>query len=69
MLIPARTDTSYWFDYCFKGNVLFIKGRIRFVDPDTNKKGNPAFFPSALVVFGNIDDLQKQKLNHLGVWR
>ena len=46
MLIPARTDTSYWHDYIFgKAEVRFLRGRIHFSD-----KG-PAPFPSAVVVF------------------
>ena len=32
------------------------------------EKQNPAFFPSALVVFGNTDNLELGKLNDLGVW-
>ena len=44
-LIPARTDTVYWHDYCFKGQVRFIKGRLKF-----SGKGS-APFPSAVVTF------------------
>jgi len=29
-LIPARTDTAYWHDYCMKGEVRFLRGRLRF---------------------------------------
>lgn len=28
LLIPARTDTAYWHDYCFRGEVRFLRGRI-----------------------------------------
>jgi site-specific DNA-methyltransferase (adenine-specific) len=45
-LIPARTDTIYWHTYCVKGNIRFIKGRLKF----SNKNSAP--FPSALVIFG-----------------
>lgn len=44
-LIPARTDTSYWHNYCMKGEIRFIKGRLKF----SNKNSAP--FPSALVIF------------------
>jgi|TARA_R110000824_G_C14715201_1_gene624385 phage N-6-adenine-methyltransferase len=44
-LVPARTDTTYWHEYCMKGKVRFIKGRLKF-----SGKGS-APFPSALVVF------------------
>tara|TARA_R100000963_G_C4590379_1_gene67798 strand:- start:240 stop:656 length:417 start_codon:yes stop_codon:yes gene_type:complete len=46
-LIPARTDTTYWHDYCMKGTIKFIRGRLKF------SKKNSAPFPSAVVIFGN----------------
>lgn len=45
-LVPARTDTRWWHDYCTKGVVTFIKGRLKFGGHKNN-----APFPSALVVF------------------
>lgn len=45
-LVPARTDTVWWHEYAMKGNIEFIKGRLKF----GNAK-NSAPFPSALVVF------------------
>jgi phage N-6-adenine-methyltransferase len=48
LLIPARTDTSYWHDYCFKGEVRFLRGRIYF---SRNGRTGRAPFPSAVVVF------------------
>ena len=47
-LIPSRTDTSYWHDYCMKGEIRYIRGRLRFGD----SKGS-APFPSAIVIFRN----------------
>ena len=48
-LIPARTDTRYWHDYCMKASEIFlVKGRIHFESGDTKA---PAPFPSAVVVF------------------
>lgn len=46
MLLPARTDTKWFHNYCIFGDLRFIKGRLRFV-------GAPASapFPSMLVVF------------------
>jgi phage N-6-adenine-methyltransferase len=29
-LLPARTDTAWWHDYCMKGEVTFIRGRLKF---------------------------------------
>lgn len=53
-LLPVRTDTRWWWDYCMKGEIRFIKGRLKF--EGRNTKGQlvayPATFPSAIVVFG-----------------
>ncbi len=48
-LVPARTDTAWWWDYAMKGEVRFIRGRIKFVSP--NGEGDAAPFPSAVVIF------------------
>ncbi len=52
-LLPSRTDTRWWWDYCMKGEIRFIKGRLKF--KGRNTKGvmvnGPATFPSAIVVF------------------
>lgn len=45
-LLPARVDTRWWHDYCAKGEVHFIKGRLKFGDAK-----DAAPFPSAVVVF------------------
>ena len=45
-LLPARTDTAWWHDYCMKGEVQFIRGRLKF-----GNARNAAPFPSALVIF------------------
>lgn len=45
-LVPARTDTAWWHDYAVKGEVRFIRGRLKFGGHENN-----APFPSALVVF------------------
>ena len=46
-LIPSRTDTKWWHDYCMKATeIRFIKGRLKF----GNSK-NSAPFPSAIVIF------------------
>ena len=45
-LLPARTDTKWWHEYCMKGEVRFIRGRLKF----RNAKHN-APFPSAIVIF------------------
>ena len=45
-LLPSRTDTAWWHDYCLKGEIRFIKGRLKFVGSK-----NSAPFPSAIVIF------------------
>lgn len=45
-LVPARTDTAWWHDYAAKGQIRFLRGRLKF----GNAKAN-APFPSALVIF------------------
>ena len=45
-LLPARTDTKWWHDYCMKGEIYFIKGRLKF-----GASNNSAPFPSCIVVF------------------
>lgn len=58
-LIPARTDTRYFHDYCMKGTIYFIRGRIKFinrefVETNGDLKLVPAPFPCALVIFGSV---------------
>ena len=45
-LVPARTDTVWWHDYAMKGDITFLKGRLKF-----GGATNSAPFPSAIVVF------------------
>ena len=45
-LIPSRTDTIYWHRYAMKGEIRFIKGRIKFVGAK-----DTAPFPNAIVIF------------------
>ena len=62
MLIPARTDTSYWNHYIFNGKadeVRFIRGRLKFTDEDGKAK-DAAPFPSALVIWRGPNTTQKQ---------
>lgn len=47
-LVPARTDTAWWHDWAARGEVEFVRGRLRFVGAESS-----APFPSAVVVFRN----------------
>lgn len=57
MLIPARTDTTYFHDFVLHGKadeVRFLRGRLKFTDEDGNEK-DAAPFPSAVVVWRSPD--------------
>ncbi|GEA16775.1 DNA N-6-adenine-methyltransferase of bacteriophage [Moorella sp. E308F] len=45
-LLPARTDTSWFHDYCLKGEIRFLRGRLKF-----GSAKNSAPFPSMIVIF------------------
>lgn len=50
-LIPARTDTNWWYDYCLQADqIIFIKGRVKFIENGVALKAG-APFPSAVVTF------------------
>ena len=47
MLIPARTDTTYFHDYIYnKAEIRFIRGRLKF-----GESNNSAPFPSMVIIF------------------
>ena len=46
MLLPSRTDTKWFHEYCQQGEVEFIKGRLKF-----GGHSNSAPFPSIIVSF------------------
>lgn len=45
-LIPARTDTRWWQEYCIPHDIEFIRGRLRH----EGHTYGPSTFPSAIVV-------------------
>ena len=48
-LLPARTNTRWWHDYCMKGEIRFIRGRPKYKGA---KYGLPQ--PLAIVIFNSI---------------
>lgn len=51
LLVPARTDTSWFHDYIYgKAEIRFVRGRLCFTDEDGNTVSS-APFPSMLVVY------------------
>ena len=54
-LVPARTDTAWWHGYAIRGEVRFLRGRLKF-----GGSANSAPFPNAVVVFRpNLPDWLK----------
>ena len=53
MLLPARTDTSYFHQYIYhKAEIRFLRGRIKFIDQFGRETG-PAPFPSMVVIYNS----------------
>ncbi len=48
LLLPARTDTAWFHDYCMKGEIRFLRNRLYFTAGKTSR----APFPSMIVIFG-----------------
>lgn len=46
MLLPASTSSPWFHDYCMKGEIRFIRGRLKFEGAKYN-----APFPSMIVIF------------------
>jgi phage N-6-adenine-methyltransferase len=67
-LIPARTDTRQFHDYCMKASeIRLLKGRMKFDNrtlpswrADGSHKKSGATFPSAIIVF----DERMTRINH-----
>lgn len=51
LLLPARTDTAWYHDYCTNGIVIFLRGRLRFGNAQ-----NSAPFPSMIVIFMKVTE-------------
>jgi len=60
-LVPTRTETAWWHDYCLRGEIRFVRGRIHFTDVN-GKSGRPRF-GSAIVIFRKLKHIGKEK-NH-----
>jgi phage N-6-adenine-methyltransferase len=55
-LIPSRTDTRWWHEYCMNGEIRFFRGRLKF-----GGSKNSAPFPSAVVIFNPTHNQQFNK--------
>jgi site-specific DNA-methyltransferase (adenine-specific) len=45
-LVPARPDTEWWHKFAVRGEIRFLRGRLKF---GQSKTGAP--FPSAVIIF------------------
>ena len=45
-LVPSRTDTTWWHKYARQGQIIFLRGRLRFGGATAS-----APFPSAIVIY------------------
>ena len=59
-LIPSRTDTAWWHDYVMRGDIRFLRGRLRFSD-----SAGSAPFPSAVVIFRRRYDEDSDNRSHV----
>jgi phage N-6-adenine-methyltransferase len=57
-LLSSRADTAWWHDYVLKGEIEFVRGRLKFVNrtfPSWRAEGDfkvsPASFPCYVVIF------------------
>tara|TARA_R110002020_G_scaffold18458_8_gene64408 strand:+ start:213 stop:689 length:477 start_codon:yes stop_codon:yes gene_type:complete len=52
ILTAARTDTKAFHEYATKSTrLIFLRGRVKFIDPATHLPREPAPFPSMVVIF------------------
>ena len=65
-LLPSRTDTHWFHDYAINGNLIFLKGRLKF-----EFNGQPmgsAPFPSMICLFHDLvgDHMERVRTFHDG---
>jgi len=66
-LVPARTGTQWWHDTVpYARLCVFVKGRLRFHLPGGQVAPHSAGFPSALVTWGDLTQMQISKLASYG---
>ena len=61
LLLPVRSDQPWFFNCSQEAELIFIRGRVNYVDINSTKKSR-ASFPSMLMIFG--PDTQEG----FGVW-
>lgn len=67
-LIPVDTSTDWWWDHARRGEIRFLRGRIKFTNPATGLPEFPARFASAVVVFRPGATGDQAMVCHWGEW-
>ena len=62
-LVPARTDTNWWWDYAMKGEIRFIRGRVRFKNPNKPLKSSIGSYCSANLFLKSIGVKDQSGIN------
>ncbi len=51
-VLPVKAEQPWWHEFVSKADELrFLKGRLRYIDPETGQLGDSARFASCVVVF------------------
>lgn len=58
-LLPVRSNTNWWHDYCMKGEIRFIRGEVKF-----KGQKNGLWLPLAIVIFKRKSAISMRTLNH-----
>jgi phage N-6-adenine-methyltransferase len=68
-LVFARTDCAWFHDYCTKADaILFLKGRIKFVDGLGKTGGSGAGSGSMLIAWGDVAKNALKNQSHNGLY-
>jgi len=61
LLIPSRTDTSYFHNYIYNcvDKLIFLRGRLKFIDLETLKAVGSSTFPSLLAIWDNRNGVKR----------
>ncbi len=51
MLVPVRTDQPWWHKFSSLASVIFIRGRVQYINHKNGSRGKTPAFPSCLLVF------------------
>lgn len=55
MLVPVRTDQPWWHKYTANATIVWIQGRVQYINHTTGAPGKAPAFSSCLLRFGEIE--------------